>query len=86
MAAAGTLQKENPRVAICGECDPPLWTFGSGEAAIEFEKLWNEIVKRYDVDILCGYSLGTVQNVMDNHLFERICALHSPVQSSPEGF
>jgi len=85
-AAAGTLEKENPRVAICGECDPPLWTFGNGEAAIEFEKLWNEIVGRYDVDILCGYSLGTVQNVMDDHLFERICALHSAVHGPPEGF
>jgi CheY-like chemotaxis protein len=76
MTASGTLKKENPRVAICGECDPPLWTFGNGEAAIEFEKLWNEIVKRYDVDILCGYSLGTVQHSMDGQLFERICALH----------
>lgn len=74
--AAGTLKKENPRVAICGECGPPLWTIGNGEAAIEFEKLWNEIVERYDVDILCGYSLGTVQHSMDSQLFERICALH----------
>jgi len=86
VTAAGALKNEHPRVAICGECEPPLWTFGNGEAAIEFEKLWNEIVKRYDVDILCGYSLGTVQNVMDNHLFGRICALHSAVHSSPEGF
>lgn len=86
VTAAATLKKENPRVAICGECDPPLWTFGNGEAVIEFEKLWNEIVKRYDVDILCGYSLGTVQNVMDGHLFKRICALHSDVHSSPEDF
>jgi len=76
MAAGGTLKKENARVAICGECDPPLWTIGNGEAAIELEKLWNEIVKRYDVDILCGYSLGTVQHSMDSQLFERICALH----------
>jgi CheY-like chemotaxis protein len=86
LAAAGTSQNENPRVAICGECEPPLWTFGNGEAAIEFEKCWNEIVKRYDVDILCGYSLGTVQNVMDSHLFERICTLHSAVHCSPKGF
>lgn len=86
LAAAGTSPNENPRVAICGECEPPLWTFGNGEAAIEFEKLWNEIVKRYDVDIFCGYSLGGVQNVMDSHLFERICALHSAVHSSPKGF
>jgi len=76
MTAAGTLKKDNARVAICGECDPPLWTLGNGEAAIGFEKLWNEIVNRYDVDILCGYSLGTLQHVMDRHIFEQIWALH----------
>jgi DNA-binding NarL/FixJ family response regulator len=86
LTAAGTSQNQNPRVAICGECEPPLWTFGNGEAAIEFEKLWNEILKRYDVDILCGYSFGTVQNFMNRQLFQRICALHSAVHGSSEGF
>lgn len=86
VTAAGNAKKENPRVAICGECEPPLWTLGNGEAAIEFEKLWNEVVNRHNVDILCGYSLSTVQHVMDSYLFERICALHSAVHSSPKGF
>ncbi len=76
MTATETLKKENARVVICGECEPPLWTIGNGEEAIELEKLWNEIVKKYDVDILCGYSLGTVQHSMDSRLFERICALY----------
>lgn len=86
LAAAGTSQNEHPRVAICGECEPPLWTIDNGAVAIEFERLWNEIVKRYDVDIFCGYSLGAVQNVMHSHLFEQICALHSAVHRSPRGF
>lgn len=86
MTASGILTKTNPRVAICGECEPPLWTFGNGDVAIEFEELWNEVVKRYERDVLCGYSLGTVQRAMDNDLFERICALHSAVHGSFEGF
>jgi DNA-binding NarL/FixJ family response regulator len=68
------------RVALCGECDPPLWTVGKGEAAIRLEQLWNDIAGRYDVDILCAYSLRS-HGLMDSHLFGRICAEHSAVHT-----
>lgn len=68
------------RVALCGECDPPLWTLGRGEAAIGLEELWNEIALRHDVDILCAYSLRSY-GLMDSQLFGRICAEHSAVHS-----
>lgn len=71
----------HPRVAVCGECDPPLWTLGDGEAAIRFEKLWNEIAKTHDVDILCGYPLGSFHSVPSSRIFQRICAEHSAVYS-----
>jgi DNA-binding NarL/FixJ family response regulator len=71
----------HPRVAVCGECDPPLWTLGSGEAAIRLEKLWNEIAKTHDVDILCGYPLGSFHSVPGSQIFQRICAEHSAVHS-----
>ena len=45
------------------------------------EHLWNEIAKTYDVDILCGYPLGSFQGGMDSHIFQRICAEHSAVHS-----
>ena len=78
--AGKAAQGEQPRVAICGECDPPLWAI-AGEAAIQVEQLWNEIAKKYDVDILCAYSLGSVQHRIDDDLFQRICAEHSAVHS-----
>lgn len=68
------------RVALCGECDPPLWTLGNGEAAIHLEQLWNQIAANYQVDILCTYSLRS-HGLMDSHLFGRICAEHSAVHS-----
>ena len=68
------------RVALCGECDPPLWTLANGEAAIRLEQLWNVIAARYDVDILCVYSLRSC-GLMDSHLFGRICAEHSAVHT-----
>jgi hypothetical protein len=66
---------------VCGECDPPLWTLGNGEAAIRLEKLWNEIAKTHDVDILCGYPLGGFHSVSSSQIFQRICAEHSAVYS-----
>jgi hypothetical protein len=79
MAAAKAVKGEHPRVAVCGECDPPLWTLGTGEAAIRMEQLWNEVAKTYDVDILCGYPLGSFHGAQDSHIFQRICAEHSAV-------
>jgi hypothetical protein len=70
---------EHPRVAIFGECVHLLWAKGNAEAAIATEKLSNQLIEAYAVDILCGYSVG--QGGMDGHIFHRICAEHSAVYS-----
>ncbi|HXY48532.1 MAG TPA: response regulator [Terriglobales bacterium] len=79
--AAKSISREHPRVALCGECDPPLWTIGNGEAAIKLEQLWNVIAGRYDVDIHCEYPLNSFHGEQGHHIFERICAEHSAVYS-----
>jgi hypothetical protein len=38
--------------------DLSLLDQGNPEAAIHVEKLANQLVKEYDVDILCEYALG----------------------------
>jgi len=81
LTAANAAKVERPRVAIFGECVHLLWAEGSAEAAIQMEKFGNQLVKRYDVDILCGYSLRSGQGGMDEHTFQRICAEHSVVHS-----
>jgi KaiC/GvpD/RAD55 family RecA-like ATPase len=78
LQAANAAQGEHPRVAAFGECADLLWKQGNTEAAIQDEKLCNQLCKRYDVDILCGYSLG-VQCVMEEEVLQRICAEHSAV-------
>jgi hypothetical protein len=80
-AAVKAAKGEHPRVAVCGECDPPLWTLGMGEAAIRLEQLWNEIAETHDVDILCGYPLGSFHSGQGSQIFQRICAEHSAVHS-----
>jgi KaiC/GvpD/RAD55 family RecA-like ATPase len=79
--AAEVPKGEQARVAVCGEGVHLLWAQGNAEAAIQVETLCNQLAKTYDVDILCGYSLGSVQGGMDSHIFQRICAEHSAVHS-----
>ena len=80
-AAVKAAKGEHPRVAVCGECDPPLWTLGKGEAAIRLEQLWNEIAETHDIDILCGYPLGSFYSVPGSQILQRICAEHSAIYS-----
>ena len=80
-AAVKAAKGEHPRVAVCGECDPPLWTLGKGEAAIRLEQLWNKLAETHDIDILCGYPLGRFHRVQDSQIFQQICAEHSAVHS-----
>jgi DNA-binding NarL/FixJ family response regulator len=79
--AAEAAKGEPARVAIFGEMCHLLWAQGNAEAAIQVEKLGNQLVKTYDVDILCGYSLGSVQGGMESPIFQRICAEHSAVHA-----
>jgi len=68
-------------VAIFGECVHILWAKGNVEAAIQLEKLGNQLTKSYHVEILCGYHLGAVPGGMDSHIFQQICAEHSAFYS-----
>jgi hypothetical protein len=80
--AAKAAKGKHSRVAACGECAPILWAQGKVDAAIQLERLWDEImVKKYDVDTLCGYVLKSFQRQQESHVYERICAEHSAVYS-----
>jgi len=69
VTAAEAAKGEQSRVAVFGEGVHLLWAQGNAEAAIQVEELCNELAKTYDVDILCGYSLGSVQGGMDSYNF-----------------
>ena len=61
------------RVAICGECGSILWAQGQADAAIQVEQLCKELAKRYEMDILCGFSLRSFYREEDKQIFEKIC-------------
>jgi CheY-like chemotaxis protein len=69
---------EHSRVAICGECSSTLWNRGNADAAILVEKLCNQVSRRYGMDVLCGFSLGSSYREEDKQVFQRICANAEP--------
>jgi CheY-like chemotaxis protein len=72
---------KHPRVAVCGECPALLHAEGRAEAAVEMERLWNELANVYDVDSLCGYPIESFRSEEQSPIFQRICAEHSAVYS-----
>jgi len=81
LTAAKATKAKHPRVVIFGECVHLLCAQGNAEAAIQMEKLGNQLIKAYDVDVLCGYFPLRVPGGMDDHIFRRICEEHSAVHS-----
>jgi CheY-like chemotaxis protein len=76
-AATGT----HPRVAACGELAAQLHAEGKVEAAVEVERLWNELAKACNVDTLCGHPMGRFRGKDQDPIFQRICAEHSAAHS-----
>jgi CheY-like chemotaxis protein len=70
---------KHPRVAACGECAPLLHAEGKAEAAVELERLSNELASMYNVDILCGYPVSRFRSEEQRLTFQQICAEHSAV-------
>jgi DNA-binding NarL/FixJ family response regulator len=81
LTAAKAAKMDHPRVVVFGEGADVLWKQGHAQAAIQDEKLCNQLIKMYDVDILCGYSVFGVEGGMAPPILQRICAEHSAVHS-----
>src|SRR5204863_5423300 len=81
MTAANAAKGERAGVVACGECAPLLWERNNAEAAIQVERLWDEMARAFNVAILCGYRLGSFQGGQGSDIFQRICEEHSAVHS-----
>ena len=75
--AAKSAKGEHPRVAVCGEGVHTLLAAGNLEATITLERLCDEIARRYQVDILCGYFRNAFANEETSATLDRICAQHT---------
>jgi DNA-binding NarL/FixJ family response regulator len=80
MQATVNLAKQRQRrVAVCGELAPILWAQGNRNAAIEIERLWDEMAATHGADTLCGYISATLERDRHARQFDRICGIHSAV-------
>ena len=86
IAAVKDAQKQTPGVVICGECAPALLDRGNSEAAVQLEHMWDEIARRHNADVLCGYLWSTFSLEKSNSAFQRICAEHSAIQGRALGY
>jgi DNA-binding NarL/FixJ family response regulator len=68
------------KVVLYGEGSPLLWAQGNPEAAIQTEKLTNQLVKAFEVDVLCGY-LERIPDGVEDKIFQQICMQHSAVHT-----
>jgi len=71
--------REGTPVRAYGEMVDLLWKDGNTEGAIQLERLWNNLARRYDFSLLCAYSMANFCRANDAEAFHRICAEHSHV-------
>ena len=77
--AAGASRDENRRVVAFGEMVAILWAEGKRDAAIQLEKLWNNLSKTYSFALHCAYPMqGFSRQEMADSLVT-ICAEHTGI-------
>jgi DNA-binding NarL/FixJ family response regulator len=69
-----------PAVAAFGDGAPSLWRAGQVDAAVRLEQLWDEFIRVFNVEVVCGYAMDWLGDPPpDAH--QRLCAAHSTVRT-----
>jgi PAS domain S-box-containing protein len=77
--ARATAGSEHLRVVAFGEMVALLWADGKAEAAIEMEKLWNQLAQEHSFSLRCAYPMKQFGQGEQRNLFLKVCAEHSGV-------
>jgi signal transduction histidine kinase/CheY-like chemotaxis protein len=67
------------RLRAYGEMVDLLWKEGLIEAALQLERLWDEVTRTRPLSLLCAYDMENFQVGGDSGPFDRICAAHTKV-------
>jgi MEDS: MEthanogen/methylotroph, DcmR Sensory domain len=67
------------KVRIYGEMVAVLWDQGNVAAAIELERLWNDLAVRHPFSLLCAYPTSAFDTDAGAEQFLHVCAQHSGV-------
>ncbi|HET9401355.1 MAG TPA: PAS domain S-box protein [Candidatus Acidoferrales bacterium] len=71
-----------PRLVAFGEMVALLSARGWNDAALELEKIWNELTRKYQFDLRCAYPLNGFYRESDHEFFVKVCAEHSELSPS----
>jgi MEDS: MEthanogen/methylotroph, DcmR Sensory domain len=66
-------------VRAYGEMVALLWDTGLVNAAIRLEAMWNELGRRHEFSLFCGYSAGSVAGEGNCDAFAEVCRLHQEI-------
>jgi PAS domain S-box-containing protein len=72
-------QHPRARLVAFGEMVALLWAQGNREGAMRLEQLWNDLARRHDFSLRCGYPIAGFYREEDSQPFLKICAEHSTV-------
>jgi PAS domain-containing protein len=78
--------KPGHRVVVFGEMVALLWSKGNRKATVRLEEMWNDLAKRHQFHLLCGYPISGFNRMEHRQLFFSICGEHShinPAESYP---
>ena len=67
------------QICVCGACVSALLAQGSLEATMQLERAWDEIGRRYDLELFCCYILSSAQRAQQIEACRQIALLHSQV-------
>jgi len=67
------------RLTIFGDMSPSLCRNGNFEAALELERIWDELTRALPFFTICGYPIDCFENSEALNLLSNVCAAHSAV-------
>ena len=76
-ALARQLASRTRSLRVYGEVVDVLAERGDLEAALRLEALWNALIARVPMSLLCGYSAPPYREPSRSEEFQRTCAMHS---------
>jgi PAS domain S-box-containing protein len=70
------------RVHVFGEMVALLWDTGKADTAVRLEALWNELMRRVDITLLCAYPVSAFDRDGGPRPFIEMCGAHEVVLPS----
>lgn len=67
------------RVAAFGEMVALLWAEGNQEAALQLERLWNQLSEKHTFQLHCAYPMNLFRQARDGEGLKSICSEHSHI-------